>query len=111
MAHRLQVHGIGSFGSWAQWLQHLVAPQYVESSVPGNEPISPALAGRFLTIGPPGKPITKFLRVDSLNTPLPVMRKNSQDLRVPLVDASLPLDTELQDNNKLLLYSHFKKCS
>ena len=27
---------------------------------PGLEPVSPALAGRFLTTAPPGKPYTSF---------------------------------------------------
>ena len=39
---------------------------------PGLEPVSPALAGRFLTTVPPGKPLKRILKVlakllDSLN--------------------------------------------
>ena len=34
---------------------HLVVPRHVASSGPGIDPPSPALAGRFLTTGPPGK--------------------------------------------------------
>ena len=30
---------------------------------PGREPVSPALAGRFSTTAPPGKPLDKFLSV------------------------------------------------
>ena len=33
----------------------LVVPQHVESSLELFEPLSPELAGRFLTTGPPGK--------------------------------------------------------
>ena len=33
----------------------LVAERHVESSRPGIESVSPALAGRFSTTGPPGK--------------------------------------------------------
>ena len=33
----------------------LVAPWHVESSWPGIKSMSPLLAGRFLTTGPPGK--------------------------------------------------------
>ena len=29
---------------------------------PGLEPVSPALAGRFLTTAPPGKPLAKILK-------------------------------------------------
>ena len=34
----------------------LVAPRNVGSSEPGIEPVCSALADRFLTSGPPGKP-------------------------------------------------------
>ena len=37
------------------WLPGLVAPRHVKSSRTGIEHVSPALAGRFSTIGPPGK--------------------------------------------------------
>ena len=42
----------------AQALRHpgLVAPEYVESSMTRDQTVSPALAGGFLTTGPPGKP-------------------------------------------------------
>ena len=41
----------------AQWLWFvgLIPPWHVESSGPGVEPMSPALAGRFLSTMPPGK--------------------------------------------------------
>ena len=35
----------------------LAAPYYVDRPGPGIEPVSPALAGRFLTMGPPGEPV------------------------------------------------------
>ena len=38
------------------WLMGLVAPRHVDLSRPGLEPMSPALAGRFPTTAPPGKP-------------------------------------------------------
>ena len=44
-----RVHGLSCCGTQVSCLQ------YVESSGPGTEPVSPALAGRFLTTGPPGK--------------------------------------------------------
>ena len=42
----------------AQALRHpgLVVPQYVGSSMTRDQTMSPALAGGFLTTGPPGKP-------------------------------------------------------
>ena len=55
--------GFGSCRVWAQQLQHtgLVDPKHVKSSRPGIEPVSPALVGRFLTTGPPGKSCFLFL--------------------------------------------------
>ena len=47
---------LSSCGTWAQLLHSMWdLPQ------PGLEPVSPALAGGFLTIAPPGKPITRVL--------------------------------------------------
>ena len=55
--HRLQTRRLSSRGSRAQSLHgmwHLPRP--------GLEPVSPALAGRFSTTAPPGKPKTTFFR-------------------------------------------------
>ena len=49
--HRLQTHRISSCGSWAQLLRGMW-----DLPRPGLEPMSPALAGRFSTTVPPGKP-------------------------------------------------------
>ena len=49
--HRLQMHRLSSCGSWAQLLRGMWDPPR-----PGLEPVSPALAGRFSTTAPPGKP-------------------------------------------------------
>ena len=49
--HRLQTRRLSSCGSWAQLLRGMWDPPR-----PGLEPASPALAGRFSTTGPPGKP-------------------------------------------------------
>ena len=54
--HRLQTRGLSNCGSQAQLLRgmwHLPRP--------GLEPMSPALAGRFSTTAPPGKPYACFL--------------------------------------------------
>ena len=49
--HRLQTHRLSSCGSRAQLLRGMWDPPR-----PGLEPASPALAGRFSTTAPPGKP-------------------------------------------------------
>ena len=49
--HRLQTHRLSSCGSRAQLLRGMWDPPR-----PGLEPVSPALAGRFSTTAPPGKP-------------------------------------------------------
>ena len=51
--HRLQACGLSSCGSRAQLLCGMW-----DLPRPGLEPVSPALAGGFLTTVPPGKPIT-----------------------------------------------------
>ena len=53
--HRLQTHRLSSCGSWAQLLRGMW-----DFPRPGLEPVSPALAGRFSTTAPPGKPGTSF---------------------------------------------------
>ena len=50
--HRLQAHRLSSCGSRAQLLHGMW-----DLPRPGLEPVSPALAGRFSTTVPPGKPI------------------------------------------------------
>ena len=54
--HRLQTHRLSSCGSWAQLLRGMW-----DLPRPGLEPVSPALAGRFSTTAPPGKPHDNFL--------------------------------------------------
>ena len=49
--HRLQTRRLSNCGSRAQLLRGM---WYLPR--PGLEPVSPALAGRFLTTAPPGKP-------------------------------------------------------
>ena len=55
--HRLQTRRLSSCGSRAQLLRGMW-----DLPRPGLEPVFPALAGRFSTTAPPGKPIS-----DSLN--------------------------------------------
>ena len=54
--HRLQTRRLSNCGSQAQLLHGTWDPPR-----PGLEPVSPALAGRFSTTAPPGKPCFQFL--------------------------------------------------
>ena len=59
---RLQTLRLSSCGSWAQLLRGMQ-----DLPRPGLEPVSPALAGRFSTTAPPGKPLFKgFYRTSFL---------------------------------------------
>ena len=53
--HRLQTCRLSSCGSWAQLLRGMW-----DLPRPGLKPVSPALAGRFSTTAPPGKPCWEF---------------------------------------------------
>ena len=53
--HRLQTHRLSNCGSRAQLLRGMW-----DLPRPGPEPVSPALAGRFSTTAPPGKPPRYF---------------------------------------------------
>ena len=54
--HRLQMRRLSNCGSRAQLLRGMWDPPR-----PGLEPVSPALAGRFSTTAPPGKPCFCFV--------------------------------------------------
>ena len=56
--HRLQTRRLSSCGSRAQLLRGTW-----DLPRPGLEPVSPALAGRFSTTAPPGKPCQGILNV------------------------------------------------
>ena len=55
--HRLQMRRLSSCGSRAQPLHGTWDPPR-----PGLRPVSPALAGRFSTTAPPGKPLLEVYR-------------------------------------------------
>ena len=62
--HRLQTRRLSNCGSRAQPLRGMWDPPR-----PGLEPVFPALAGRFSTTAPPGKPPTSlFLKGDLRGT-------------------------------------------
>ena len=54
--HRLQMRRLSNYGSWAQLLRGMW-----DLPRPGLEPVCPALAGRFSTTAPPGKPGNLFI--------------------------------------------------
>ena len=54
--HRLQTLRLSSCGARAQLLRSMW-----DLPRPGLEPVSPALAGRFSTTAPPGKPLCHYL--------------------------------------------------
>ena len=54
--HKLQTRRLSSCGSWAQLLCGMW-----DLPRPGLEPVFPALAGRFSTTAPPGKPFSSVL--------------------------------------------------
>ena len=55
--HKLQTRRLSSCGSRA----HLLRGMW-DLPRPGLEPVSPALAGRFSTTAPPGKPLLRVLK-------------------------------------------------
>ena len=55
--HRLQTRRLSNCGSRAQLFRGMW-----DLPRPGLEPVSPALAGRFSTTAPPGKPWVSFVR-------------------------------------------------
>ena len=63
MASLIAEHG--PYGMQAQqlWLTGLFALSMWDLPGPGIKPMFPALVGRFLTSGPPGKPLTLFLKI------------------------------------------------
>ena len=60
--HRLQTRRLSSCGARAQLLRGMR-----DLPRPGLEPVSPALAGRFSTTAPPGKPqfLNSYLKTQS----------------------------------------------
>ena len=60
--HRLQTRRLSNCGSRAYSLHGMWDPPR-----PGLEPLSPALAGRFSTTAPPGKPKNTFLKEKNLD--------------------------------------------
>ena len=63
-------HGLSSCGTWAQLLRGMW-----DIPRPGFEPVSPALAGRFLTSVPPGKPLLFSFEIPFPLWPLVVSQK------------------------------------
>ena len=68
--HRLQTRRLSNCGSQAQLLRGMW-----DLPRPGLEPVSPALAGRFSTTAPPGKPPNLLLEVTKRCPTLAVQEK------------------------------------
>ena len=68
--HRLQTRRLSNCGSRAQPLRGMRDPPR-----PGLEPVSPALAGRFSTTAPPGKPGNLFLKAQNVNDNIVIIKK------------------------------------
>ena len=67
---RLQTLRLSSCGSRAQLLRGMWDPPRA-----GLEPVSPALAGRFSTTAPPGKPLCTTLKIGHINQEILVYQK------------------------------------
>ena len=65
--HRLQARRLSSCGSRAQLLRGMW-----DLPRPGLEPVSPALAGRFSTTAPPGKPLAIYFTFGSVYMSMPL---------------------------------------
>ena len=65
--HRLQMRRLSNCGSRAQLLRSMW-----DLPRPGLKPVSPALAGRFSTTAPPGKPLNVSLDYDSFTVCLEI---------------------------------------
>ena len=72
---RLQKRRLSSCGSRAQLLRGMW-----DLPRPGLEPASPALAGRFSTTAPPGKPLSPYFLSSFFNKLATSRYKNSGDL-------------------------------
>ena len=76
--HRLQTHRLSSCGSRAQLLHGMWDLPRL-----GLEPVSPALAGRFSTTAPPGKPLSLFLMRLFLTKPVMSLSSSTLIPKVP----------------------------
>ena len=78
--HRLQTRRLSNCGSWAQLLHGMWDPPR-----PGLEPVSPALAGRFSTTAPPGKPALPILSVTGIFNFCQSGQKSKKEMSCPLI--------------------------
>ena len=75
--HRLQTRKLSNCGSWAQLLRGMW-----DFPRPGLEPVSPALAGRFSTTAPPGKPLLFLKKYLFIYLAAPGLSCGIQDLQL-----------------------------
>ena len=74
--HRLQKRRLSNCGSRAQLLRGTWDPPR-----PGLEPVSPALAGRFSTTVPPGKPLQVNLNSVTMNDTTTLNARRRKDFK------------------------------
>ena len=100
--HRLQTRRLSNCGSQAQLLHGMW-----DLPGPGLEPVSPALAGGFLTTAPPVKPRKYDFLCDSLYPPFPSPSFNQSLSRKAFATGSahLPSFTTAVDETHLLDYN------
>ena len=98
--HSLSCCGAQAPDTQAQqlWLTGSVAPLMWDLPRPGLEPVSPALAGRFLTTAPPGKPPENYFKKISEKHP-----KGEKDKSNRLTAGlSAAMEARRQWNSKIL---------
>ena len=93
--HRLQARRLSSCGSQAQLLRGMW-----DLPRPGLEPVSPALAGRFSTTAPPGKPSIPFIHSEAFHL---IGRRNS--LNKPNFTTQVGKEYELERTSLLKVSS------
>ena len=111
--HRLQTRRLSNCGSRAQPLRGMW-----DLPRPGPEPMYPALAGRFSTTAPPGKPKQRLLNIEELRIPPQAsisgnVKGSPSSRRKPKPDGNLNLHKGMRHtckyNKFFLIFNHFKR--
>ena len=89
--HRLQTCRLSNCGSRAQLLRGMW-----DLPRPGLEPVSPALAGRFSTTAPPGKPLELFYTGELKRLQTPCITVNDSDEKVRKSDSDEKVRNEIK---------------
>ena len=79
---------------------------------PGPEPMSPALAGRFSTAAPPGKPSAAFLTISFYQIPETKNMENKYaKITIQISGKENRLKGEINPTNIKTYYKTYIKCS